>query len=583
MELKKKRILIEWIALLSGISLFLFGILYEYKTRYISTFFTNIIHYNPLHPDSFEFTLRGFKSVPSFLIGLFLVSFGLSRYGNEVFNKIKIKIEANFEKRILLIILLLTFIICIIINIYILQSGAISIDETCYLIQANLFARLKLWGEPPPPGHLTYMAVYTGINRMFGGHFLGHSIPLSIGILLGMDFLIPALLGSITCLMLFLFFKEVFGLKIATWATFLLFLSPFHIFISSGYMSHCDHLLFLLLAFYLLELFLKRKRDINIFFSGFSIGFAFFIRPLETLPIVFILMILIIYKLRKKSIKPFLFFGLGGGIWLFVIFLTNYLFSGSIFITPMSMVSPWVTTRLIPFSLGWTFFKGILQVYIYSILLSFDLFGWWGNSLIFIIIFMIFGRNRFENHWTKIFMLILMIAIVYQVIMQNNPITPYGARYFYAAIPLLILLTIKGIETAAKSVKKLGIPVYSFMGYIIIGFFLLSFAFYIPLKQHISRNIIQSNAVKKGFPTREARNIVLNAKRPAVVLFTDMRALHALYYLNQKYPDLKLGLSSGLMKDLELKSELPEYNVYYLKSLPDDTQILESPEWGESR
>lgn len=583
MELSKKRVFLEWVALLSGICLFLLGFLYEYKNRCIINFFSDIIHYNPLYPDSFKFSLRGFKSVPLFLVSIILVSYGLSRFGNDSFKRIKLFIEENFEKKILLLILFLTFVICIFINIDILQSGAISIDETCYLIQANLFARMKLWGEPPPQGHLTYMAVYTGINRMFGGHFLGHSIPLSIGIILGMDFLIPATLGSLVCLMLFLFFKEVYGLKTAIWGTILIFLSPFHIFISSGYMSHTDHLLFFLLAFYLLETFLKRKRSINIFFSGFSIGFAFFIRPLETLPIVFILVILIIQKLRKNSLKPLTFFCFGGSIWLFIILLTNYLFSGSVFTTPMSMVSPWVTTRLIPFSLGWTFFKGILQVYIYSIVLSFDLFGWWGNSLIFVILFMIFGRKRFENYWIKIFIIILATTIIYQVIMQNNPITPYGARYFYAAIPLLILLTIKGIETAVQLAKKYGIPEYSFTGYLLIGLFLISFTFYIPLKQHISRNIIQSKTVKKGFPARDARKLIMGTKRPAIVLFTDMRALHALYYLNQKYPDLKLGLSSGLMKDLELKSELPDYNIYYLKSLPDDIQQLELPEWGEAK
>ncbi len=580
MDLDKTRELFQKFAFRLGLFLSLLGFFYQVRSFKINSFFLDYMHFNPAIPLSFPVHLRSFFIIPIWLLGIILLSLGLSRWGEDFWHKVRQWIEGLRPVHFLLITLSLIFLLSLLVNLLVLQSGPTSIDEVCYMIQANLFARFKLWGAPPPIGYFPYMGVYTGPTRMFGGHFLGQSLLLAPAIWVGLGFLTPSILSALLGLVFYIFFREVFKERYARWGLVLLALSPLHIFMSAGYLSHTSFLLFLLLSFVYFARYMKERRGLSAFYSGFFLSFSFFIRPLDALPFFIVLPVMLLYNLFKEGkLVQSVYFFIGLIFWLCIFLYTNYLYSGSPFTTPMAVVTSWASTRLSPFRSGWGLSMGINQLKVYTIFLCYELFGWGGASLLFATVFLLIGGFREKGFWFFCLSVTILASIYLQITLLNKPAAAFGPRYFYSSLPFLILITLYGIDIVVGYLKRLGINRNAFMGYLLLLMYAYSLFSYVPVRCSAMRNVHQNNIYNVGFPTRDARDKILALKKPAVVLLTDIRSLHALYYLNQRYPDLWVGMSLGLDKDIRLKVFMPNYKFYYLRTGKAQEQSLTPAEW----
>jgi hypothetical protein len=127
-------------------------------------------------------------------------------------------------------------------------------DSTAYVFQGRIFAAGRTW---LPAVWDDYFFSFVGIvndgMRVYSVAPFGHSLLLMLGTLLGAEWIINPLLGSVTVIVLYFLGREVYGESAGRITAVLAVLSPFFLFMSSEYMNHASGLLFtaLFLLFFL--------------------------------------------------------------------------------------------------------------------------------------------------------------------------------------------------------------------------------------------------------------------------------------------------------------------------------------------
>lgn len=350
--------------------------------------------------------------------------------------------------------LLLVVGILLYINVVLLEGIPHVPDSAAYLFMAKLFAQGKVAGNiPVSPYHFNF---FPGILNVDNGTWLfqysfGHPLILIPGILIGFPNIIPPIIGVLFLLILFLVALEIYDLKTAFIVLLLPMFSPFFLENASEFMGHNTAALFLILSFYLLVLYKKTNKKIFTFLSAMSLGWMFNIRPLTSLPFIFIYLAIIFLVTKKgERVLPFIYFIFGFSIFIASWLLYNQLTTGNLFVSQY-------------YSGGEQFFKSSNNnIYEFFILRFNNVAILFNNYIpmlfnlpfeIIIIPFAITFLIRKNSFWDNI-SLISIFSIPFVYFFYNGTFIMYGPRFWYETFPFVILLVGHGISILYKSKPK---------------------------------------------------------------------------------------------------------------------------------
>ena len=369
------------------------------------------------------------------------------------------------------------------------------VDSIAYLFQAKIFSTGNLSvASPQYPEFFDFPQIFVDQGKWYSRYFFGHPFMLMLGLLADIPWIVGPLLGSLSLVILYFIGRDIYDRKTSAYAVTLGLFSPFFLMVSGSYVSENSSIFFNLLFVLFITKTIKYNDWYYPLLAGIFLGFGFNTRPMDSIAISFPFFTFMIGKIVQKNwlflrkiITVFLTL-----IIFFVSFLAyNYLQTGNLFLTPYLKYDP--SARL-GFGEGfgmmdsggagyeYTPLHGILQILDFLLILSTDLYGWPGISLIFVVIFILFGS---KNKWDYM-MLGCFISVMIAYFFFWGHSRYLGAIYYYVSVPMIFLLTSRGIvqlpslignilikRPAAEKTKR-------FIIFFISLLFLDNFFFYLP-------------------------------------------------------------------------------------------------------
>ena len=328
-------------------------------------------------------------------------------------------------------------------------------DESSYIWQAKLFAHGHVVGSIPAAKEAFYSWIPNFLVE-HDGHWatlypFGQPLMLVPGILTGQRWLIPPLVGAGCVVLVFLVGRRMFDTRTGMLAAGLLAASPFFLMQSSNYMSHNTWVFYMLVSLYFL---LNRERPLLYgALAGLFFGLALNTRTVEAVMLMLPFGVLLLSFLRpeenrRENVKYLGGFVAGGAVMVLAMLSYNAAITGD------PLEPPYVAwgADTLGFVDGHTFDIGMrtMQSHLMGLLLVFHAWPAW-MGLGFVMVPFILGTR---NQWDY-FLLIcaFLVAVVY--ILYETGMLYMGPRYWYQAVPFLVLLTARGVEMAAAALGDL--------------------------------------------------------------------------------------------------------------------------------
>jgi 4-amino-4-deoxy-L-arabinose transferase-like glycosyltransferase len=357
-------------------------------------------------------------------------------------------------------------------------------DSITYRFQGQTLARGRLTAPAPPepePFEQEFLLVEDG--RWFGKYPPGYPLLLAPAELLGLPWLVNPLLAALTLALLFALGKAWFGRRVGLLAALLAAVSPFFMIMSGTFMAHPAELFWLTLF---MVAWTQVIRDKEVAMSrrlpwliagGVALGMAFLTRQLTTMAIAgaFILITLALQpgiRVWRQRLKDLLALALVTAPFILLLLAYQWLVTGDPLQDPRLLFWPYdhlgfgqdigqgqnvVTFETIQGDTilvwqhdpqqpprGHTPARGVFNMERNWRHLQSHLFGWLPVfSLAFAWIVFASGRAR-RADWVFLFTA-MSLMIVYVFYWADG--VSYGPRYLYAALPALLLLVARGIQT----------------------------------------------------------------------------------------------------------------------------------------
>ncbi|HMO17793.1 MAG TPA: glycosyltransferase family 39 protein [Oligoflexia bacterium] len=169
--------------------------------------------------------------------------------------KLILKCEKLIENKITIITLFFILILILLfINNKVFVNRPLLIDSVAQLYQAEIFASGYLKAVPlgPPEFFMTQNILFEN-EGWYSQYPPGHSALLATGAIFSSAYIIPPLLSTLSVIFLFLFTKNVFGLRTAKMTLILFLTSPFFLFMGASFMNHVSALFFISGSLYFFE------------------------------------------------------------------------------------------------------------------------------------------------------------------------------------------------------------------------------------------------------------------------------------------------------------------------------------------
>ena len=345
-------------------------------------------------------------------------------------------------------------------------------DEISALFQA----RILLGGHftvPSPPARESFDFPHTINNgRWYSMYPPGWPLLLAVGLLIKAPWLVNPFLGGLTILLLYLLGLEIYGRRTGVWAAVLGSVSIWLLLMSSTMMSHPAGLVFN--AVFLLFFFrsLKRPDVRNGLAAGFAFGIAFLVRPYSAL--VFALPFLLVLAVRllrefkarwRNALAMILPAALCGGLFLFY----NAMTTGHAF-TPGYLVyhgPQYATLFGRPPTLDYDFTPLVAAVQSGANMAAINdyLFGWPLTSLWLLLFALWAAGARPRERGPDVLLLCGFLSMLVGYFFFWGAFVIIGARMFYDGLPLLLLLSARGLEQApsllAGRFRRIGAAAWS--------------------------------------------------------------------------------------------------------------------------
>ncbi len=326
-------------------------------------------------------------------------------------------------------------------------------DAVSYIFQAKLLASGRFSAPPPPvPEAFEFYATsFIGISdgKWASIYPFGHPLALAVGERLGAMWLIPPLLGAACVAMTFVVGRTIYGVRVGLLAALLLAASPFFMMTASNFMSHNTAAFYILGA--LLFLALGDKRPVLFgLVAGLFFGLLFNTRPLTAVVLVppfgvMLLSSLLSRERRRPALQRLCAFVAGGLLMVVAYFVYNYGTTGDPFTNGYQASAD--LTETVGFGGAHSVTVGIQNEKTQLEFLVLVLNGWPSYvGLMFVLLPLIFpSRNR----WDWFLMVSTVLVMGCYTLFEGEGIM-HGPRYWYEAVPFLMLLAARGADRAAE-------------------------------------------------------------------------------------------------------------------------------------
>ncbi len=340
-------------------------------------------------------------------------------------------------------------------NNFILQDFANSADEYAYLFQAQIFAQGDIY-VPAHPKQEFFSPFYIHElqNRVFSIFPPGWPLILSVGVLAGVQEWVNPLIGALTVPAFFYLSWLLFG-RIRAWISIsLLCLSPFFLFNNASYFAHPSCLFFITICMIFLILWERQEKIVYALLCGFFFSWAFLIRELTSLAILFIPIVVVLWYSRHQSTYVLSFFlgCLPLGCWYiwYNVELTGVWFYPVRFLMPHESLG--FGKRVIHvFDYVDEFYYGPGEALYFMIRNLGRLFIW---TFPFLPVFAVWGIIKNPEYlWIRILGVACLSLPAAYLFYPSEGGNQYGPRFYYESLCFLCLLASGGIVSISSQMS----------------------------------------------------------------------------------------------------------------------------------
>jgi hypothetical protein len=335
------------------------------------------------------------------------------------------------------------------------------VDSIAQLFHAKIFAMGKLTVPSPPMPEFFEMVHMINNGQWYSQFPPGHSALLAPGVLLGVPWLINPLLGSGTVVLIYKLGVELYGEGVGRVSALLALVSPFLLFMSAEMMSHTSAMFFFTLFVLSFVKALKERRVPLAVVAGCGLGMLMCIRPYTGAAVSLPFLLYGAYsffKERRTLALPALGFVLATSVFIVLLLLFNYQTNGSPFVFGYQVL--W-GSGVLP-GLGnaaWgkplTLVQGIFNTMDNLLGLQKFLFEWPLPSLLPLAILFLAGT---AHRWDKLLVAGLgSLSLAYGFYWFQHWL--YGPRFLFEVMPILLLLTARGLQQFPELLKRFGMRV----------------------------------------------------------------------------------------------------------------------------
>ncbi len=379
-------------------------------------------------------------------------------------------------------------------------------DSVAYLFQAKTFALGRISVPSPPlPEFFEHEFILNRNGMWFGKYPPGHPLVLALGVLTGFPWLVGPIVGGLSLFLIYRLGEKLYNPHIGLLAAALGFSSPFFLFMSGSFMSHPTCLLFILL-FQLCCLNTQRSgRWWWPLLGGLAIGWAFITREFTAFCVAFPFIAYAIWQLRSdlRRLAPrYALMALGAlGPCLFLLWYNRSL-TGNPLLNPHEL---WWSFDRLGFGpdkgpQGHTPARGLINTERNLALLQAHLFGWppYLSLALPLLPFIAFRAS----HWDWLLLSSFISLVIGHLFYWADGIM-FGPRYYYEALPALLLLTARGIATLAEIGRRKGyrrspfLPTHISVACLVIALISYNLACYLPEQWKIYKgyNYVDTRAI----------------------------------------------------------------------------------------
>lgn len=352
---------------------------------------------------------------------------------------------------------LFVFLFCCLFSTRVLDGIPHINDEIGYLFQAKIFKTARLTAESPCASEFFTFPHIINNGRWYSQYPPGQPLLLLIGLLLGAPWIINPLLGAGTIILIFLVGRELFGHRTAVLASILGASSIWMLLMSSTMMAHTGCMFFLLLFLHFILQSVKKKGWGNALAAGLAWGMGFLIRPYSAGLVAFPVVLFYIHRLwprRRETWKFVAALGFAALSMVCVLLAYNLKTNGH----PLRMgysvrygeahgmgfgrsgFTDFEHTPMLGAANSWNHIKDMNR----------HLFGWPFSSFLALLPLLAFGRLGTRDREA-----VLLLAGCWGVLIVGYYFywatsVLVGARFYFEAVPGLILLSARGLVLLSK-------------------------------------------------------------------------------------------------------------------------------------
>ncbi len=464
-------------------------------------------------------------------------------------------------------------------------------DETAYLFQAQTIAGGG-FVAPELPGAISnqmeFYLIQSDVSGWYATTVAGWPIVLSLGVLIGLPWLVNPVLGTLSVILGMAFWRRVTDRRQAIFVGILMVASPWMLQISVSWMTHALVLALSLGSWYLIALAAGRARyrlipDASILFAaGLLMGWIFFTRALEGVIIGGLTGACVLWLYgRRRMITPILTYGLGCIATGSLYFLYNYHMTGDMLTTPLMayLESSWGEgANAFGFGAdigppeGWGALdlwaghspgEAILNLNNGLNALNTELFGWSMGSLLLVLVCVIWRRMKAVE--------VAMAALAGTVIIVHffywfSGTFYIGPRYWFGAFFAFIVLSAAGLDTIRQAFTSAeGDPFDRSLGVLFLvfcGFSITIFSTWRAVERYAPRTQSARMVANYEFPAGSPENAVIAL--PCQRLFDGAMHLND-PYLRENAPIYAVGATEESL--VALQKAFPDRTVVFASDL----------------
>lgn len=347
------------------------------------------------------------------------------------------------------------FFFCAGYNLFVFDRAPHIHDEAAYLFQARIFLTGGVTAPLPPVPEAFDFPHVVNVGRWYTIYPPGFPLLLALGLLAGAPWLINPLLAGIAIILFYGLGVEIYDRRVGILAALLGAVSIWLLLMSSTMMSHTASMVFN--ALFLLFFFrsLRAPTVVHGLAAGASLGLAILIRPYNAavfaLPFLLVLGVrtLRYFKLRWKNA---LALGLAGAAALGLFLAYNAATTGEPltfgYTARYGQSYSVIFGRPATLDYDYTPLVAAMQSGENMAAINAYLFGWPLTSLWLFPFALWSGLRRREERGRGILLLTGFLSMTVGFFFFWGAFVVLGARMFFDALPLLVLLSAKGLESA---------------------------------------------------------------------------------------------------------------------------------------